>query len=321
MCPVRVQCVRASILVTALTDSRYVRRAEAVFVKTSFVEVDGPVHLADFGGTGSPIVLVHGLGASYTSWLLVGHELARTHRVIAVDLVGFGRTPLAGRQPTIDGHVTLLSRLLAQHVREPAILIGNSMGGLVSLLAAHRYPAGVAKLVLVGPALPRRLDAPLDPVVATMFGAYMLPLIGEMFLRRRMARVGPEKVLRATMELCGIDPDSLPRAAWQESLTLANERRCYPWSDTAFLSSARSLMRVNAGAKVRRVIRSLDTPALLVQGSQDRLVPAAATRAIAALRPDWTLELLEGVGHVPQVQAPERWLEVVGGWLGSGRSA
>lgn len=286
-------------------------------MRTRFVNVDGPTHVADFGGEGPPIVLVHGLGASYTSWLLVGHELARTHRVLAIDLVGFGRTPVSGRSATIDGHVTLLGRFLDEHVREPSVLVGNSMGGLVSVLTAARHQQAVSKLVLVGPALPRPLRAPLDPAVAAMFGAYMLPGVGEMFLRRRMDRVGPEKVLRLTMQLCGIDPDSLPRDAWHESLTLANERRAYTWSDGAFLSSARSLMRTNAGSKVHDVIRNLAAPALIVQGSEDRLVPVAATRAIAQLRPDWKLELLDGVGHVPQVQAPQRWLEVVGGWLSS----
>lgn len=287
-------------------------------MKTRFVDVGGPVHVADFGGEGAPVVLVHGLGASYTSWLLVGHALARTHRVLAIDLVGFGRTPVAGRSPTIDGHVALLGAFLTEHVGEPAVLVGNSMGGLVSVLTADRYRHAVSRLVLVGPALPRPVRAPLDPAVAAMFGAYMIPGVGEMFLRRRMASVGPEQVLRLTMRLCGIDPDSLPREAWNESLTLANERRCYTWSDAAFLSSARSLMRMNAGGKVRDVIRALPAPGLIVQGSEDRLVPAAATRAIAQLRPDWRLELLDGIGHVPQVQAPERWLEVVRPWLASG---
>ncbi|MGI9609095.1 MAG: alpha/beta fold hydrolase, partial [Acidimicrobiia bacterium] len=66
------------------------------------IDLDGPVHYADYGGDGSPMVLVHGLGGSHLNWLHVAHRLAERHRVVAVDLAGFGLTPPAGRKATVQ---------------------------------------------------------------------------------------------------------------------------------------------------------------------------------------------------------------------------
>lgn len=281
-------------------------------MKTRYVDLAGPVHVADFGGAGSPVVLVHGLGGNHTNWMAVGPALAERRRTLAPDLLGFGRTPLSGRPPTIEGHVDVLIRFLESEVREPAVVVGNSMGGLVSLLAAERRPDLVSRLILVGPALPRPLSVPLDRTVGTMFGIYMIPGVAELLVRRRMAKVGPEKVLRDTMRLCGLDPKTAPKEAWDAAVALAHERRTYEWSDRAFLSSARSLIRTNLrGRRVLAALRGLRMPGLFIQGDADRLVPIAATVAVAKHRSDWHLEVLQGVGHVPQLQVPDRWVEIV----------
>jgi pimeloyl-ACP methyl ester carboxylesterase len=285
-------------------------------MKTRTLDLDGPMHLADFGGSGPPLVLIHGLGASHTSWMAVAPTLSSRRRVLAPDLLGFGRTPLAGRPASIEANIALLARFLEREVREPAVLVGNSMGGLVSVLTAAAHPRAVSGLVLVCPALPRPSGAPVDRLVAMLFATYMIPGLGELFLRRRMTQVGPEKVLRDTLRLCGVDPEHMLPEALRASVDLAHERRGYPWADAAFLGSARSLIRTNLRRdRIYDLIRRLPAPALLIQGSADRLVPLASTAAAARLRPDWQLEVLEGVGHVPQLQVPERWVEIVARWL------
>lgn len=285
-------------------------------MKGRVVDAGGPVHVADFGGSGPPVVLVHGLGASHTSWMAVGPALAERRRVLAPDLIGFGRTPLAGRAASIEANVAMLARFLDEEAREPAVLVGNSMGGLLALLTAAARPGAVSGLVLVCPALPRPSSAPVDAMVTALFAMYLIPGVGELFLRRRMAQVGPEQVLRDTLRLCGVDPARVLPAAWEASLALAHERRGFAWADAAFLAAARSLVRTNLRReRVYQVIRELPARGLLIQGSADRLVPLAATAAAARLRPDWQLEVLEGVGHVPQLEVPERWVEIVTRWL------
>jgi pimeloyl-ACP methyl ester carboxylesterase len=93
------------------------------------VDLDGPVHYADFGGTGRPIVLVHGLGGSHVNWLGVAPQLAAHGHVLAIDLAGHGRTPSLGRTARVDDNRRLLGRFLETVVGEPAVLVGNSMGG------------------------------------------------------------------------------------------------------------------------------------------------------------------------------------------------
>src|SRR5262245_37901786 len=120
------------------------------------LELDGPVHYIDHGGPhgecGSRMVLVHGLGGSHVNWAGVGHLLARTHRVVAVDLPGFGRTPLAGRTSAVDANADLLARFVRALGDEPATLVGNSMGGMLAMICAARHPSVVRALVLVNAA-------------------------------------------------------------------------------------------------------------------------------------------------------------------------
>jgi pimeloyl-ACP methyl ester carboxylesterase len=285
-------------------------------MKTRIIDIGGPVHVADFGGSGPPLVLVHGLGSSHTLWIPVGPALAERRRVLAPDLLGFGRTPPAGRPTSIEGNVALLARFLDEEVREPAVVVGSSMGGLIALLTAAARPRAVSRLVLVGPALPRPPGAPVDRVVAALFASYMVPGLGELVVRRRIAKVGPEKALRDMLRLCGVDPARVPPAAWEASLALAHERLGFPWANSAFLGAARSLvLTILRRERVYDIIRGLSPPTLMIHGTADRLVSPAATAAVARLRPDWHLEVLEGVGHVPQLQVPERWLEIVSRWL------
>src|SRR5690349_11680494 len=100
------------------------------------LDVSGPVHVADYGGSGPTLLLVHGLGGSHVNWLSVGSSLAKGHRVLAVDLPGFGRTPIAGRSATMSAHSAVLAETVAQLADPELTLIGNSMGGLLSMAVA-----------------------------------------------------------------------------------------------------------------------------------------------------------------------------------------
>jgi len=118
------------------------------------VDLDGPVHYADHGGHGRPIVLVHGLGGSRLNWLAVAPGLAQDHRVFALDLIGHGLTPRAGRKATLANHRRLIDGFIEKIAGEPAVLVGNSTGGHLSILEAALRPENVAGLILVDPAVP-----------------------------------------------------------------------------------------------------------------------------------------------------------------------
>jgi pimeloyl-ACP methyl ester carboxylesterase len=285
-------------------------------MRSRTIDLDGPVHFADFGGSGPTMVLVHGLGGAHVNWVTVGSALAARARVLAPDLAGFGRTPLAGRTADVDANRALLDRFVAAVAEGPVILVGNSMGGLIAMLQAAHHPESVAALVLVGPAQPRPYARFVDPLVALTFAAYAFPGVGERLVRWRAARLGPERTVRQTLAFCCADAACLPPEVVAAHVALARERHTMPWAHAAFLQAARSLVAMVARRRqLASVVRAIAAPTLIVQGSVDRLVPLAASQATVALRPDWSLAVFEGVGHVPQLEAPERFVATTFAWL------
>jgi len=280
------------------------------------IDLGGPVHYLDFGGAGRPIVLVHGLGGSALNWLSVGEPLSALGRVYAVDLAGHGRTRAIGRTSRVADNRVLLSRFLAEIAREPAVLMGNSMGGYLSLAQAAAEPGSVRALVLVAPAVPRPPRKTLDPRVFATFAALMLPLVAEWTLRRR-ARRGPEAMVRDLMKLCTVDVSRIDPKVMDAHIALARERVAYGKAAGAdFIAAARSLVLVLAGrTKYLEMVRKVSAPTLLVAGERDRLVRLWAAKAVADARPDWRFEVLDGIGHVPQLECPQRFLRVVEPWL------
>jgi len=281
------------------------------------VDLGGPVHYVDFGGPadGPAVVLVHGLGGSHLNWDLFAPLLTPHARVWALDLPGFGRSEPSGRKTSVQANVAVLQRFLAEVVDEPAVLVGNSMGGMISLLTAGERPDAVTGLVLLDPAVPGPRRA-LDPLVAVTFALYALPFVGERFLWWRRTRQSAVARVREMLSLCGVDPDDLPPEVIDRSVTLLEEREDVEGMDKAFLVAARSLVKLLVDPRrYRKAMASIDDPVLLVHGDRDRLVPVAAARETARRHPAWTYLELPGVGHVPQLQVPERLAPEVLDWM------
>jgi pimeloyl-ACP methyl ester carboxylesterase len=282
------------------------------------VDLDGPVAYADFGGSGRPIVLVHGLGGSHANWLAVAPQLASHGRVLAIDLAGHGRTRALGRTAKVGANRHLLGRFLAEVVREPAVLVGNSMGGYLSIAQAAAEPDKVAGLVLVDPAVPMVPGAGFDAGTVAVFAGLLLPGVGWGLMRRRAYR-GPAQSVRDTLALCCVDPSRVDPAIVAAHVALAEDRTAFGREvGDSFLEAARSLTAVLVRRRAyHAMVASVRAPALLVHGARDRLVRLAAARALAAARPDWRLEVFDDVGHVPQLEVPGRFLAVVEPWLGA----
>ncbi len=280
------------------------------------LQLGGPTHVGDFGGEGRPIVLIHGLGGSHVNWLAVGSLLSRYGRVYAPDLIGFGETPPAGRSTTVVSNRNLIRLFLREHVRQPAVLVGNSMGGFLSLLVAAREPALVEGLVLVCSALPRDLRTKLDPKVTGLFALYLLPGVAEAFLQWHYRRLGPEGVLQEVLDLCAVDSRRIPPDIYQAHLDMARQRYQVDYARAVFLEAARSLVPLLwRRRRLDALIRRVQVPALIIQGENDRLVSVETARRVAAVRPDWTLVVLEDIGHVPQLDNPGLFVRVVGPWI------
>jgi pimeloyl-ACP methyl ester carboxylesterase len=290
----------------------------AVLPPSSWTDLDGPVHYLDFGGPadGPLLVLVHGLGGSALNWAAVGPPLAVDCRVVAIDLAGFGRTRGRGRSTAVDANQRLLHLFLTEVCGWPAIVVGNSMGGLITVLQTHRHPDTVAGVVLVDPALPVGFTAPPDPLVGVTFTAYALPAIGRRLLSARRSLQSSDAATLSLLKLCCAHPDRVPTDVLDHHLALARERHGDPDVDSELLVAARSLLWVLARRRRHAaMLRDIRVPVLLLHGDADRLVPVAAARGTAAANPSWRFEVAKGVGHVPQLEAPDWTLSTILDWM------
>ncbi|WP_295699438.1 alpha/beta hydrolase [Lapillicoccus sp.] len=281
-------------------------------------ELGGPVHWADFGGPeddGPPIVMVHGLGGSHLNWVLVAPAFTDHHHVYAVDQAGFGLTPGTGRDTSVHANAELVATFLREIVGAPAVLVGNSMGGMVSSIVAARHPELVRGLVLVDPSVPIPRGWP-DPKVALTFGLYATPFLGERYMEQMTARTSDRKRVQGVIDLCFADPSRADPAVVDAGVVLAAHRRGIPGQEKAFLGAARSLMRVLAvPARYRDLLRGIRVPVLLIHGEVDRLVDIAAARSVAADNPGWETTFYPGVGHTPQLEVPDLVTERLALWL------
>jgi pimeloyl-ACP methyl ester carboxylesterase len=262
-------------------------------------------------------VFVHGLGGSHLNWCLIGPRLAEGRRAVALDLHGFGLTPGTRATSNVHHNAMLLNRFVREVTGTPVILVGNSMGGLISILQASAAPDTVAGLVLIDPALPPPRRVP-DRQVGSRFLMYALPGIGEVYLRSVQSRQPPQLAVQRVIELCFADPSRIDPAMFTASIALASERQSQGLraGNEAFLAASRSLMRVvGLRGRYREMMASVRVPVLLLGGEADRLVPVASMREAAARNPGWETVILPGVGHTPQLEVPESVTGTLRDWL------
>jgi len=293
--------------------------------RSHWVDLDGPVHYLDYGGpAGGPLVVaVHGLGGSAVNWSAVAPLLTGRCRVLAPDLAGHGLTRPLGRGTRVAPNRMLLHRFVESVADTPVILMGNSMGGMISLLEASAEPEAVAGLVLVDPALPF-VPARPDPTVTALFAAYATPGVARLLMKRR-DRLSPEQLVAATLALCCVDPTRISADVLAQHVAVARRRADFTDIGGEFIAAARSVVSTAGlvrGLPYRRGIRTIQAPVLLLHGERDRLVPVAAARAVARANPAWSLVVLPDAGHVPQLELPAETARVICDWLDTdGRDA
>jgi glycerol-3-phosphate dehydrogenase len=284
----------------------------------------GPVHYADHGGSGPTLVMLHGLGGCHLNWLPAAPLLTKHARVLALDLIGFGRTPIAGRSVGVEGQREMLHHFLTEVVGGPAVLVGNSWGGLVALAHAARAPETTAGLVLISPAQPPPRGTRLDPAQAGRLVLHTMPGVGEYIVWRDGRRSGARGLFMDLLTLGCADVRRVPQAVVEENTALIAERmeRMPLGHSASYLRATRSMILTLLGRnRFESWVRGVRAPTLLVHGRQDRLVPVASSEAMAALRPDWSFEPMEDVGHVPQMEDAPRFVERMVRWLDESRAA
>jgi pimeloyl-ACP methyl ester carboxylesterase len=273
-----------------------------------------------------PHLLVHPLGAGSWSWMDVIRPLAAHGAVIAPDRPGAGRTrPIDPRAGRAEHGARFLADLCRALDLERVVLHGHSMGALVSALFGARHPERVARLVLSGPALPGQPDPPrfpwawrlalgLAPRLARIPMRAGIRLKAGLWRRWRDAPTDPqltEAMARMGTDASRISPDLLSLIA--EEI----ERYRVPWRIDGAIQAAVSTLKamtVDEGT-VRAELERIDVPTLVLWGEQDRAIPRRLVDGLMELHPAWEFRIVDGIGHLLPVEAPQTYVELVGDWM------
>ncbi len=257
------------------------RRVAGLHAKT--VDVNGQPFPSLVGGTGEPLVLVHGFTADKDTWGAVARHLTVKYTVIAPDLPGFGdavRDPHASY--SLDVQVENLRAFLHRMGLARVHLGGNSMGGGVVALYAAKYPQEVASLWLIDAAatgeitrsdLMKHYDTTGEFPLLVQTQAQQLAKLALVFGRSQYM------------------PYSLAYA-------MADEAK----RDFDFHNQILKTIRDDIPIEAR--YSALQTPTLIVTGDQDRVVPPASVHTLAKVFQHSQVKVMPGLGHIPMVEAP-----------------
>ncbi|MDP2709661.1 MAG: alpha/beta fold hydrolase [Solirubrobacteraceae bacterium] len=256
---------------------------------------DRPVNVLDIG-EGPAIVFLHGLSGCWQNWLESIPPLAADHRVIAIDLPGFGESPMPAEPITVSGYARLVVELLDALGVQRATIVGNSMGGFVGCELAIRFPARVQRLVLVAAAglslrhmrheRKRGLRARIENLL--FFGLGLLARHTDLVVRSPHLR-------RGLLLLIVAHPERLSGPLILEQAHGAGK----PGFDDA--------LDAMTAYPIRDRLGEIACPTLIVWGQEDRLVPVRDAAEFAWLIPDARKLVYADSGHMVMLEHPARF--------------
>jgi pimeloyl-ACP methyl ester carboxylesterase len=252
-------------------------------------------------GSGPALVLVHGLAGSSRTWHDVMPTLSRTHDVIAPDLLGHGDSAKPMGDYSLGAHASGLRDLLATLGVASATFVGHSYGGGVAMQVAYQHPELCERLVLVDSGGLGREVSWLLRLGTLPFAEQAMPLVFSRWVAGKATDVG------RTLGRRGLRSARLDEM-WRSYSSLARSE-----DRKAFVRTIRTV--VDSGGQTVSALDRLHlaghVPTLIVWGERDRIIPVSHAHTAHEVMEGSRLEVLPGVGHYPQVEAPARFLEVL----------
>jgi pimeloyl-ACP methyl ester carboxylesterase len=259
------------------------------------------IHWLAAGANGNepPIIMVHGWAGAAADWAPLLRVLPGRIRAIAVDLPGSGQSDKPDAPYDVPWFLDFLRAFCAAVGAPTIILAGHSLGGLIAVHFAARFPSTVEKLILVDPYGLRGEKGKGEPF------ARLGPLV-DLALRLNR-RWFIEREIRRSV-LYRSDPELL-RAA-------TDSTACSILGRDGARALARVTRRVVGRLHVDGLLPGLSQPALLLWGENDRLLPPRWARTFTSLLPRVTLQTIPGAGHMPMFERPREVAEKIAGFLG-----
>jgi len=259
-----------------------------------WVEVMGrPVNVIDLG-EGPPLVFVHGLSGSWPNWLEQLPVFAQRRRVIAMDLPGFGHSPMPAERITISGYARILDDLFGTLGLDAATLVGNSMGGFISAELAIAFPERVERLVLVSAAgISTHGRGDVERVVPSLRRVERVLAAYTAWMAARSDTVARRPGLRnATFGLVTRHPSRLDAALVAEQLRGAGK--------PGFMQA----LQANLEYPIRERLGEIACPTLIVWGDEDRLITVRDADVFEQLIPSSRKVIFENTGHMAMLERP-----------------
>ncbi|HTD09787.1 MAG TPA: alpha/beta hydrolase [Solirubrobacteraceae bacterium] len=264
-----------------------------------WVVIDGqPVNTIEIGperaSSGAPLVFIHGLSGCWANWLEQLPVLAGEHRVVTLDLPGFGYSPMPRQPITMSGYAQLLDRLLDELQIDAATVVGNSMGGFISAELAISFPQRVERLVLISAAgistTGHRGSTRALPVLRR--AETVLAATGAWMASKSDAVARHPRLREATLNVVIRHPSRLPAALAAEQLRGAGK--------PGFMQALQAVLDYD----IRERLPEIACPTLIVWGDSDRLITVSDADVFAELIPNSRKVIYEDTGHMSMLERP-----------------
>ena len=280
---------------------------EQAYTEREYMVRGQPIHVVEAGKPGRQVaLLIHGWSSSwYATSPLLG-LLAQRFHCIAVDLPGYGQSPPLKERTTIPGYVELLADLIQEVSEGPVVLVGHSMGGMISITLALTHPVLVERMVLLSPTISGRLSTAINFLISPI---------------TTLERFGLGSLLVSSVErtVVGVTDRLMRPVSFAERSGIV--RADYERIRQDARRPGQGRVRAECFTAMRENdlsgrLSKLNTPTLILWGAEDNTVPLRDAGVVADEWPGADLRIIPKAGHWPHFETPDMTRRLVAAYLG-----
>ncbi len=280
---------------------------EQAYTERKYTVGGQPIHVVEAGKPGRQVaLLIHGWSSSWYATSPVLDLLAQRFHCIAVDLPGYGQSPPFDERTTIPRYAELLANLIETVSDGPVVLVGHSMGGMISITLALKYPVLVERMVLLSPTISGRLSTSINFLISpiTMMERFGLGSLLVSSVERTVVGL-TDRLMRPVSfaERSGITREDYERIR-------LDARR--PGQGKVRAECFMAMQENDLSGRLSKV----ETPTLILWGAEDNTVPLRDAGVVADEWPTADLRIIPKAGHWPHFETPDTTRRQVAAYLG-----